>query len=244
MQKLTQLSLRQKAVFIPAEAMVAEGKTLSETTSVLVANLAKLGYGVSEPLLQALNQTSPKFKLSLLDIFREVMGVNKNWTPLVKGWDVPTGESLTDHIMTFFANMFQAKGTGMPATGTPAAKLACGHIIPADTFPLERYNGCPFCGTPFEFGEIENYGQGSKLKQLELWTEADVEKFFISLLTSKTALDATQIDSLKMVLSELPLPKVEIAMKETLMTVIELLVESNQTEEAQKLFKTPNDILN
>ncbi|MFT5914603.1 MAG: hypothetical protein ACJAWV_001464 [Flammeovirgaceae bacterium] len=80
--KLTQLSLRQKAVFIPAEAMVAEGKTLSETTSVLVANLAKLGYGVSEPLLHAINRTSPKFQLSLLEIFREVIGVNKNWTPL------------------------------------------------------------------------------------------------------------------------------------------------------------------
>ncbi|MDJ1497192.1 hypothetical protein QNI19_29910 [Cytophagaceae bacterium DM2B3-1] len=227
------VSLRQKAIFIPNVENTTINKTLRGTTSVLVANLGKLGYGISEPLLHALNQTTPAFQANLLEKFREVMGVNKNWTPLVKGWDTPTGETATDHIITFFVNVFEGRGTTLP----------CGHIIPANTFPLERYNGCPFCGTPFEFGKIESYGQGSKLKMLELWTEKELKNFFKDLLTSKTALDATQIDSLKILLKELPLPEVSIGMKETLMTVIDICIEQNQPEKAQALFTSPTDIL-
>ena len=202
MNKLMQVSLRQQAVFIAESAMTNKGKGLKGTTSVLVANLGKLGFGVSEKLLWALNDTLPTFQANLLEQFRTVMGVNKNWTPLVKGWDTPTGETVVDHIMTFFANIFGARGT----------QLQCGHVIPAGTFPLERYNGCPFCGTPFEFGKIENYGQGSKLKVLELWTEKELQAFFADLLSSKTALDATQMDSLKLLLAELPLPAVSVGM--------------------------------
>ncbi len=233
MNNLLKVSLRQNSVFISETAMANTDKKLSGSTSVLAANLSKLGFDVSEPLLRALNQTSPKFQLGVLETFREVMGVNKNWTPLVKGWDVPTGETITDHIITYFVNVFGAKGT----------KLACGHTIPANTFPLERYNGCPFCGTPFEFGKIENYGQGSKNKLLELWTTADAEAFLNDLLTSKTALDATQIDSLKTLLSALPLPNVQVAMKETLMLVIDALIDNKQADKAAILFSSPNEIL-
>jgi hypothetical protein len=237
MSKLVNVSLRQKAIFIPQvvreDTNHGKGVSLKGTTTTLVANLGKLGYSVSEDLLRALNQTTPTFQVKLLETFREVMGVNKNWTPLVKGWDVPTGETVVDHIMTFFANVFGARGT----------KLQCGHIIPADTFPLERYNGCPFCGTPFGFGKIENYGQGSKLKVLELWTEKELNAFFADLLTSKTALDATQMDSLKILLAELPLPAVSIGMKETLMAVIDTYIEQNQASKAAVLFTSPTDIL-
>jgi hypothetical protein len=233
MKNLVQVSLRQNAVFVSKTDLVNTEKTLSGTTSVLVANLAKLGFDISESLLRALNQTNPKFQANLLATFREVMGVNKNWTPLVKGWDVPTNESFTDHVMTFFTNVFGGKGT----------TLTCGHTIPANTFPLERYNGCPFCGTPFEFGKIENYGQGSKKKRLELWTEADLEAFLKDLLESKTALDATQIDSLKILLASLPLPTIEVGMKETLMVVIDTLIAQNQADKAGSLFSSPNEIL-
>ncbi len=236
MHSLLKVSLRQSAVFIPATQLVAQPATktaLNSTTSVLVANLWQLGFTVTEQLLWALNQTKPVFQADLLAQFREVMGTNKNWTPLVKGWDVPTGESLTDHIITFFVNLFQGKGT----------LLACGHTIPANTFPLERYNGCPFCGTPFEFGKIESYGKGSKLKLLTLWTEQDAKAFFEDLLTSKTALDATQMDSLKLLLGVLPLPAVQIGMKETLMAVIDTYIAQNQVIEAGNLFTSPTDIL-
>ncbi len=233
MKTLLQVSLRQKAVFIAQNEVNTERTTLTHSASMLVANLAKLGFGVSEPLLHALNHTTPKFQSDLLQTFRTVMGVNKNWTPLVKGWDTPTNETVLDHITTFFANVFQKSGT----------QLACGHIIPPQTFPLDRYTGCPFCGTPFQFGKIEKYGQGSKLKILELWTETDAEAFFKDLLTSKTALDATQIDSLKILLAQLPLPAVSIGMKETLMTVIDLYIAQHEPEKAQSLFTSPTDIM-
>ena len=173
--------------------------------------------------------------LGLQEALKEITGVQKNWTPLVKEWNFPTGEHILDHITTAFANFFQSnKGT----------RLACGHVIPEHTFPLERYNGCPFCGTPFEFGAIENYGQGSKLKVLELWTEGDISQFYADLLRSKTALDATQVVSLKSLLERLPVPwEVEIGIKETTMLVIESLVANGKGDEVQVLFKNPNDIL-
>jgi hypothetical protein len=233
MKNFLQVSLRQSSIFISSQALTNHNSELNENTAILIANLRKLGYGVSQPLLSALNQTSSNFQNDLLKQFAEIMKVDKNWTPLVKGWDKPTGESFTDQIITFFANLFEGKGT----------KLPCGHIIPKNTFPLERYNGCPFCGTPFEFGKIEHFGQGGKLKVLNLWQETDIEKFYKNLLTSKTALDATQIDSLKILLGTMPLPKVEIEMKETLMLVIDLLIENNKESEAQYLLKTPTDIL-
>ncbi len=233
--ELLKVSIRQGAVFIP-ESIVAEStKQMNATTTTLAANAAKLGFTFSEELLHVLNGVNPKFKLELLDILKEVTGVNKNWTPLVKEWNVPTGETMFDHIVTLFANIFQTK------KGT---RLSCGHIIPEGTFPLERYNGCPFCGTLFEFGELKLKGQGSKLKVLELWGDKDIADFYTDLLQSKTALDATQAESLKTLLSVYSLPKdVEVGMKETLILVIDTLVANERAGEAKVLFKTPNDIL-
>lgn len=232
---LLKISLRQSAIFIPSEKRMENTKMdMNKTTSVLVANAAKLGYTFSEELLLSINSTTPAFKLEVIDYLREVAGVKKNWTPLVKEWNIPTGESIKDHIITFVANAINYK------KGT---RLQCGHLIPDNTFPLERYNGCPFCGTPFEFGEIEAFGQGSKLKVLDLWTGKELNEFYTDLLTSKTALDATQVDSLKILLEHLTIPKVEIGMKETLMLVIQSLVEQDKAEYAQALFKNPNDIL-
>jgi hypothetical protein len=233
-QEVLKISLRQNALFIPREYITNDIKALSGTTSVLLANVSKLGFTFSESLLQALNNVNPKFKIEVLEILREVTGTDKNWTPLVKEWNVPTGESILDHILTFFGNTFRMTG------GTT---LQCGHIIPDNTFPLERYNGCPFCGTPFEFGKLENIGQGSKLKVLELWNEKELQDFYISLLQSKTALDASQADSLKIALKYLPLPKADVAMKETLMLVIDVLIENGQAGNASQYFKSPTDIL-
>ncbi len=232
--ELLKISLRQSAIFIPTELTANKTSELTQTTSILVENALKLGFTFSEPLLQALNGANPKYKATILETLHEVLGTNKNWTPLVKGWDEPTGESILDHVITFFANKFNSKkGTTLP----------CGHLIPNNTFPLERYNGCPFCGTPFEFGKIENYGQGSKLKVLELWNDTDVANFYKSLLQSKTALDATQVDSLKILLQTSDFPEVKIAIKETLMLVINHFESNGQAEKAQKLFQSPVDIL-
>ncbi len=67
--------------------------------------------------------------------------------------------------------------------------------------------------------------------------------FFISLLTSKTALDVTQIESLKGLMAYLAFPDVTIGIKETLIVVIDALIEEGKPEKATQFFKTPTDIL-
>lgn len=235
MKNLLRIALRQKAIYLPNVPEKLAHTPLSEQTSRFVADLGQLGFEVDEPLLHALNHAEATTLADVMEVFRDVMGVNKNWTPLVKGWDVPTGETRFDHVVTFFVNIFGGIGTTLP----------CGHLIPENTFPLERYNGCPFCGTPFEFGKIEVMGQASKKKRLSLWTTKEVSQFYKNLLLSKTPLDATQVDSLKILLTEpdLPIPKVSVGMKETLMLMIDTKIEAKQASSAQELFATPTDIL-
>ena len=234
MKSVLAASLRQSAIYIPTAITKTEVEKLRETTVLLAANLAKLGYGISEPLLKALNEASPSFQLLVLEKMKEIAGVDKNWTPLVKGWDTPTGETVLDHIITLFANKFKFPGT----------TLSCGHTIPYNSFPLHRYNGCPFCGTPFEAGEIRFYKQNSAQKMLDLWREDDARSFLSDLLNAKTALDATQVDSLNILLNEFGLPEgVQIGMKETLMCVIDFYRERGEAEKVQKLFSSPMDIL-
>jgi hypothetical protein len=235
MEQLLQVSMRYQAVYIPDAAVKTATFAITPTTATLVTNMAELGFGVAEDLLHALQHTTPAFHLQLLEALKDLAGVNKNWTPLVRGWDVPTGETRLDHFITSFANAFKSK--------IPGTVLACGHMIPAGTFPLERYNGCPFCGTPFEFAAIENYGQNSRQKVLELWTDKHLAITLTSLLSARTALDATQQASLKTLLQHQPLPEVAIAMKETLMLAIDILIESGMEEKAQALFRTPADVM-
>ncbi|MFK8008127.1 MAG: hypothetical protein AB8H03_17350 [Saprospiraceae bacterium] len=233
---LLKIAIRQKAIFVPNEWIVNESTSeMNETTSVLMVNCARLGFSFSENLLHAINGISPKSKLEIFETLKEVTGVNKNWTPLVKQWDIPTGESVVDHIITFFANVFKSKkGTTLP----------CGHLIPDNTFPLLRYNGCPYCGTPFTFSELEYQPSGNKLKMLGLWTEADLKKYLLDLLESPVALDASQVDSLKVLVATYDIPKdTKIGIKETVMILIDALVDQGKLAIAGGLFKTPNDIL-
>jgi hypothetical protein len=234
MKSVLTASLRQSAVYVPTAITKTEVVKLRETTVLLAANLAKLGYAVSEPLLKALNEAPPAYQLMVLEKMKEIAGVNKNWTPLVKGWDTSTGETVLDHIITLFANKFKFPGT----------TLACGHTIPYNSFPLHRYNGCPFCGTPFEAGEIRFYKQNSSQKMLELWREDDARSFLADLLGSKTVLDATQVDSLNVLLKEFGMAEgIQIGMKETLMCVIDFYRGNEEAEKAATLFSSPTDIL-
>ena len=232
--ELLKVAIRQQAVFVSEKEASASERTITRASVEFVANLRKLGYTLSEELLGVTNKLAPDELLNIFNTFKYILGVNLNWAPLVKGWNVPTNESEIDHIITLFANIFE---------DVRGSRLQCGHLIPDNTFPLERYNGCPFCGTPFQFATIENYGQGSKLKVLDLWTEKELTEFLKDLLESSAALDATQVDSLKILLRELPLPEVTITMKETKMLVIDLLVEMGMEDKAQAYISTPTDIL-
>lgn len=236
---LTRVALRYRAVFLDINR---EDINMRSEASVPVLAFTKRlkenGFCVSEELLHALNAVSADRLAEITESINDVMGVKLNWASLVKGWDVPTGESLADHLITFIANIF-GKEAGFRGTTLP-----CGHLIPEGTFPIERYNGCPFCGTPFETADFVYKGQGSKLKELRLFTVSDMKHVFTSLLASSTPLDATQKESLEQLLREFPLPEdANITMKETVMLVIKLLVEQDKANEATKLLKTPTDIL-
>ena len=77
-KEVLKVSIRQKAIYIPTANSVAKNKVINETTSVLVANASKLGFSFSEELLHTLNSTTPKFKLEVLEVLKEITGVHKN----------------------------------------------------------------------------------------------------------------------------------------------------------------------
>ena len=236
---LTKVALRYRAVFLDINRKDINMKSeASVPVMALVARLKENGFCVSEDLLHALNAVSVDRLAEITECIDDVMGVKLNWAPLVKGWDVPTGETLADHLITWIANIFGEEA------GFKGTRLPCGHLIPEGTFPIERYNGCPFCGTPFETADFVYKGQGSKLKELRLFTLKDMKHVFETLLASATPLDGTQTDSLEQLLREFPLPEnANITMKETAMLVIKLLVAQDKAEEATKLLKTPTDVL-
>ncbi len=238
-QVFQKVALRYRAIFLPVDkTQLANNYQPTAPLMAFVARLRENGYSVSEELLHALAKVSANQLADITALVNEALGVNLNWTPLVKGWDVPTGESLVDHLITLIANLM-GKEAGFNGTTLP-----CGHLIPDGTFPLERYNGCPFCGMPFRTANFVYHGQGSKLKELRLFTMDEVEKVFMSLLMSPTPLDATQLDSLKLLLAEMELPEgIAIPMKETCMVVVKSMIDKGEGEKAVALLTTPADIL-
>ena len=203
-----------------------------------VSRLKDIGFTVDELLLHALAMVDEECLVEITDTIEQLLGVKLNWMPLVKGWDTPTGETRADHFLTFIANIF---GDKLDIEGE---RLQCGHLIPNGTFPLERYNGCPFCGTPFRTAGYVFQGQGSNLKVLHLYTDVEMKEALDNLLASPTPLDATQNASLIALLECYDLPdNVTIAIKETEAVVVKYLIVNNRGHEAIKILKTPMDIL-
>lgn len=246
-KNLISVALRYGAVFLDINreeatnrAIHNNGKEQVMTVPVMafVARLKENGYAVREELLHGLEAVSTDSLAEITECINDTMGVNLNWAPLVKGWDNPTGESEADHIITLVANIFGEEA------GFKGTTLPCGHLIPDGTFPLERYNGCPFCGTPFTTADFVYKGQASTLKMLNLYTLDDMRTLFDKLLASSTPLDATQRDSIEKLLDVFPLPEnPRIAMKETAMLVVKKLAERGRDDEAQVLMASPADIL-
>lgn len=238
-KNLTKVALRYRAVFLGINREDINMKSeISVPVMAFAARLREIGFCLSEELLHALNAVSVNRLEEITECVNSVMGTGLNWAPLVKGWNVPTGETLADHLVTLIANIFGEEA------GFKGTRLPCGHLIPEGTFPIERYNGCPFCGMPFRTADFVYKGQGSKLKELRLFTVDDLNHVFASLLESATPLDGMQRNSLELLLREFPLPKnANITMKETVMLVIKTLVEQDKGDEASTLLKTPTDVL-
>lgn len=238
-ENLLKVALRYKGLYLDIKKEdIDMSSKMTPAVYSLTERLKENGFGLSEELLHALDKV-PVSKLAVVvSIIEDVMGVGLNWSPLVKGWDKPTGEGFADHFVTWIVNIFKGelniKGTTLP----------CGHLIPDGTFLLERYNGCPYCGTPFKTTNYVYKGQGSKLRELRLLERGDMKEIFLSLLTSPTPLDSTQKDSLTLLLDSFEVPEsTKIDMKETLMLVIKHWVATNQADRAMYYFKTPTDIL-
>lgn len=239
-KKLLRIALRHRAIYLDIDPKEIDLET-KPTPAVLafVARLRENGFSVNEDLLHALCMVSATELADITAVIDDVMGVKLNWATLVKGWNVPTGETRADHLITFFANLI-----GGAKAGLEGCTLPCGCFIPEGTFPLERYTGCPFCGTPFTTANFVYKGQASKLKELRLFTEEDLKQVYQSLLASPTPLDATQKDSFEKLIDIYGLPdNVEISMKETAMLAVKHLVANGQQAQAQALLKTPTDIL-
>lgn len=239
-KKLLRIALRYRAIYLDIDPKEIDLET-KPTPAVLafVARLRENGFSVNEDLLHALCMVSATELAGITAVIDDVMGVKLNWATLVKGWNVPTGETRADHLTTFFANLI-----GGAKAGLEGCTLPCGCFIPEGTFPLERYTGCPFCGTPFTTANFVYKGQASKLKELRLFTEGDLKQVYHSLLASPTPLDATQKDSFEKLIDIYGLPdNVEISMKETAMLAVKHLVANGQQAQAQALLKTPTDIL-
>ncbi len=236
---LERIALRYNAVYLETSASETDNKVSRVDVLAFVSCLKEFGYCVAEDLLHALYAASKDQLNEVTHIIQEVYGVRLNWAPLVKGWNVPTGESLADHLIAFFANVFGGENSGLKGT-----TLQCGHFIPDNTFPLQRYNGCPCCGKPFTTAEGVYTGQCSNMKELRLFAKEDLQRLFRSLLESCTPLDATQQEDLKVLLQVFELPAdCNITMKETAMHVISHLVLMGRVTEAEMLIHTPADIL-
>lgn len=238
-QRLTKIALRYSALYLDINREdIDMSSKMTEPVCAFVAAMHDLGFALSEELIRALNGVQEDELASITETINDVMGCNLNWAPLVKGWNTPTGESRIDHLITFFVNACgledEVDGTTMP----------CGHFIPKGTFPIERYNGCPFCGTPFETGDFVYKGQGSHLKELRLFTDEDIKRIYKTLLSSTTPLDATQKKTLEELLLTYELPEeVNITMKETTMLVVKTLADNGKEDEAAEFMKTPTDVL-
>lgn len=239
-ETLLRVALRHRALFLPISH--EDVCLTTEATPAVLAFTARLrenGFCVSEELLHALCGVSADVLAEITEVINDVMGIHLNWASLVKGWNVPTGESRADHIVTFFANILGGEAAGFEGTTLP-----CGCLIPEGTFPLERYTGCPFCGTPFRTANFVYRGQGSKLKELRLFTESDLRHVLSTLLASPTPLDTTQRESLKSLLATFGLPAdVSISMKETAMLAVKHLLDAGREAEAQALLTSPTDVL-
>lgn len=231
---LLKVALRQQALYIPNLKRPFTHQTVDKEVFSFVAELVNLGYQVSEELLYALCNMNVADRELALDNIAAAKGLEKDWTPLIRNWQTPVQVTEADYIMTSFANYFK---NGNEVT------LPCGHYIPEGTFPLERYNGCPFCATPFVSEKLTLKNQAGKRAILQCWTLDDVYKYYSNLLLSGTPLDATQADSLRTLMSLFPLPATKPAMKETLMLVIDILLERNEHRQAQAFLTSPNEVL-
>lgn len=235
-EELIKVALRYNAIYFTPQVMERRKNSVSRHSLAISAKLREYGYSVGEEALHAINAMNPNELAVLADTMDEVLMTQVNWASLVKGWLTPTGEDRLDHLITLIANGGLSSEDGEQRAllmevydlieTFNATKLPCGHIIPDGTFDLERYNGCPFCGKPFTTANYVHKGQGSRLRQLDAWSDDTMLALQRSLLESPTPLDATQVESLKTLILAYGMPDdAKIVIKENIIIVTSLLLD-------------------
>jgi hypothetical protein len=116
-EKLIRVALRYQGLYLDVNRKdVNMESATNENVIAFVAKLAENGYSVSEELLHALSGVSLEDLNQITAVIDDVYGVKLNWTPLVKNWKVPTGESVVDHLITLFVNVIGGEESGLPGT--------------------------------------------------------------------------------------------------------------------------------
>lgn len=113
-KKLLRIALRYRAIYLDIDPKEIDLET-KPTPAVLafVARLRENGFNVNEDLLHALCMVSATKLAGITAVIDDVMGVKLNWATLVKGWNIPTGETRADHLITFFANLIGGAKAGL-----------------------------------------------------------------------------------------------------------------------------------
>lgn len=234
--RLLTIALRNQCLFLP-DGIELKPLPAGDRALSFAAHLADLGYTLSQEALEAANSLSESDLKETVEAIDTIYGIGLNWASMIKDWKRPTGVTRADYFLTTVANRF-------PGLNVKGTTLPCGHLIPEDTFPLERYNGCPFCGTPFVTSGDINLGQEKPQKVLGLMRVCDMKALFKRLLATKIPLDGTMFDSLKTLAEVFPLPAdTKITVRENIIAVAAVLVPLGRLDDIKQYFSTMADVL-
>lgn len=238
---LQKVALRHNAIYIHRSSVDnIPFSTLQSHTLYALGEFRKFGIALSERALRAFNTLEPAGQADIIKTLNAVYATEMNWTPLVRDWLTPTGQTWLDMAYTFLYNVAdRVEGGNYPGT-----RLRCGHVIPDGVFDIERYTGCPFCGMPFETSDKVNYGGASELRVLDVMGDAAMDSLLRNLLEMRTPLDVSQLESLSVLLQRYNMPQgVQIPMKETLVAVMHFCITSGRPELLLGLVTSPGDVL-
>lgn len=207
----------------------------------LLEELARCGYTLTEEAMHALSRQSPEKLMQITVLLRDIFHLDLNWAPLVADWQRGIKACFWDYVVTDVVNNApfknQVKGTHLP----------CGHVIPDGRFNLNRYNGCPYCGTPFRLSDTVLSGETIRLKELKLMAPEDMLHLFKGLVKSPVALDATQFDSLQILImgvDTLDMPKgSDIPVRQNRIVVAAEMVRRGLFELSGEYLESPADVL-
>ena len=96
------VALRYSALFVDIQPEAIDMKAdISKEVSAFLLSLSEKGFVADEKLLRALCCLPATEDLlnEITEVIDGALGIGLNWAPLVKGWDIPTGESFLDHYI-------------------------------------------------------------------------------------------------------------------------------------------------